>query len=498
MITYFHDFHLGKTPFVLNKPRYYILIVIVLIGLFLRVWQFAEFHAFDYDQDLYSLIVKNILVDQHIRLIGQMTSVDGVFIGPLYYYLLVPFFALFKMDPLSAVIPSTLIGILTIISIYWVFSKLFNEKVGLIGSFIYATSISMAFFDRWIVPTQPTVLWSVWYLYLLFSMLEGNQKAIILVGILLGLIWHIHIAFLPLVLLIPIAILLARKKTFVPKYLFLGSFLFFFLISPLLIFELKHGFGQTRGFLQALSEERSQTSGANRLTMVLGGGSAALSRPFRFNGSFNLIIPTYLVFLSLLLFLIIRRLINKKQSFIVISWILIMLLSQQASKRATSDYYFNSMMILSILLNSLFLYFLSKSRIGLNFLYSILTLFFLINFVILAKMPSLNNGYKVKKNIISYIKKDSIKNKYSCYGINYIAGLGTDGGFRYLSWLYGLNVIQGAEDIPVYNVTIPYIGLSDEIKFGGLGLIPAKQVGKFNEKICRDTSRELKPLPSFY
>ena len=175
-----------------------------------------------------------------------------------------------------------------------------------------------------------------------------------------------------------------------------------------------------------------------------------------------------------------------------------MLFSQQASKRATSDYYFNSMLILSILFISLFLFFLSKSRIGLNFLYSILTLFFLINFVILAKMPSLNNGYKVKKNIISYIKKDSIKNKYSCYGINYIAGLGTDVGFRYLSWLYGLNVIQGAEDIPVYNVTIPYIGLSDEIEFGGLGLIPAKQVGKFNEKICRDTSRELKPLPSFY
>src|SRR3989338_9951008 len=107
------------------SAKWFPLLFIIGVALFFRLYKLKEFYGFAHDQDLYSFVVRDIL-SGHFRLIGQMTSVDGVFIGPLYYYLLVPFFALFKMDPLSAVIPSTLIGILTIISIYWVFSKLFN------------------------------------------------------------------------------------------------------------------------------------------------------------------------------------------------------------------------------------------------------------------------------------------------------------------------------------------------------------------------------------
>lgn len=93
-----------------------ILGVILLIGLVMRVYNFEKSFAFAHDQDLYSWIAKDIVVDKHLRIVGQITSVDGVFIGPLYYYMMAFAYLLFGMDPVSAIVPLTLVGLLTIIS----------------------------------------------------------------------------------------------------------------------------------------------------------------------------------------------------------------------------------------------------------------------------------------------------------------------------------------------------------------------------------------------
>ncbi len=111
------------------------LILILLLALFMRTWELERFYLFEHDNDLYSWIVKDILVDHHIRLIGQETSIHKLFIGPLFYYLLVPFFALSGLSPFSATILTTLTGLLTVISVYFVFSKFFGPAPGLAGAF---------------------------------------------------------------------------------------------------------------------------------------------------------------------------------------------------------------------------------------------------------------------------------------------------------------------------------------------------------------------------
>ena len=74
--------------------KWFPLVLVIGIALFFRLYKLREFYIFEHDQDLYSFIVRDIL-SGHFRLIGQLTSIDGVFIGPLYYYLLAPFYALF-------------------------------------------------------------------------------------------------------------------------------------------------------------------------------------------------------------------------------------------------------------------------------------------------------------------------------------------------------------------------------------------------------------------
>src|SRR3989344_243709 len=129
-------------------------ILILLIGLFFRLYKITNWFEFGHEQDLQSWIVKDIIIDKHPRLINKKTSITGLFIGPLYYYSLILSFLLLKLDPIASFIPVTLFSLATIISVYFVFSKLYGKKVGLIGSFIYSASISITLLDRWAVPTD--------------------------------------------------------------------------------------------------------------------------------------------------------------------------------------------------------------------------------------------------------------------------------------------------------------------------------------------------------
>ncbi len=253
-----------------KKQPTFILGLVVLLGIFFRSYQAVERFDFGHDGDLSSWIVKDILVNHHFRLIGQLTSAPGIFIGPLFYYLLIPFFLLTKMDPIGVSILGILIGVFTIVSYYFVVSKIFNKTAGLLAAFLHAVLNSTVNFDRWIVPTLPTKLWAIWYLYCLFMIRRGNYSVLPLLGILIGLIWHIHIALAPTLLVLPLVIILSKK---LPKKRELVVLLLFTLISslPFLVFETRHNFSQSKNLIRnftanfgsgdTISEEKQITFG---------------------------------------------------------------------------------------------------------------------------------------------------------------------------------------------------------------------------------------------
>ena len=68
-----------------------LLFLVLILGLLTRSYQLRERFGYTHDNDLAGWIVKDIVVDRHLRLIGQLTSSPGIFIGPLFYYLQIPF-----------------------------------------------------------------------------------------------------------------------------------------------------------------------------------------------------------------------------------------------------------------------------------------------------------------------------------------------------------------------------------------------------------------------
>lgn len=484
----------------LDKKKVSLLLItaILLLGFYFRTYKLATYYQFDHDQDLYSWTVKDIVVDHHIRLIGQLTSIEGIFIGPLFYYSMVPFFAIFNMNPLAAYIPVTIISLLTIFSFYFVFKKFYGSTTGLIAAFLYACSLGFAFGDRWVVPTQPTPLWSVWFLYLILSLARGELNKLYLAGILIGLIWEVHVAFLPLLILIPIAIFISGKKSklkqFIPGLIWLLA-----LTIPFWLFEFKHGFLQIHGLINSLKGENDVVVGAARVLKVLQSGSAVILGNMFYRNEWNYL-ARYVPFLIFSAFLIIKKVIPKKDLILFSVWFLLIYLSQYSSRRPISEYYFGNLIAIVLLIYSLTLAQITDRYKQISLVVVILSLYLLGNLALFYRLPGYtDDGYLQKKDLVDFIKKDSQSKGYPCVGVNYIAREGANVGFKYLFWYRGLKVVDSHSPAPAYTIVIPSdLGKHKlDALFGQYGVIvPGKSDFK-DVSVCNDSKWLLIPPYGF-
>lgn len=465
----------------MKKSQFFLIGLILLLALFFRTYQLVERADFGHDADLYSWIVKDIVVNGHLRLVGQETSAPGIFIGPLFYYLLVPFYLLFNMDPVAAHIPITIFGLLTVISYYFVFSKLFNPTVGFIASFLYAVLISSAvWFDRRLAPSTPTNLWTIWYFYTVIMISRGEFWVLPVLGVLIGLIWHLHIALIPPLMAVPLAFLLAKK--FPHRSQIIQFILALFVTSlPLIIFELKHQFQQSISLLQNFTTERVGAKGLYKIQIVLEMIAKNINNlffaPQSLNKTFSIIFPLSL--LASAFWLIKKKLIETKELIPLYVWILSVLLFFSISSSPISEYYFYNIEVIFLGIVNLLLYYLFKSSsLGKVFVIGLLSLVAFKNIYSLITDQPYHKGYIEKKTVVDYIVSDAKDKHFPCFSINYITSPGENIGFRYFFFLKNAHIAVAGRGSPVYSIVIPdeYALKEVEVKFGHIGVITPKEI----------------------
>ena len=79
----------------------WLLITILLIGSFLRLYKISAYMTFLGDEGRDVLVVRNLLVHFDPILIGPGTSVGNMYLGPLYYYFMAPFLLLSGFSPVG-------------------------------------------------------------------------------------------------------------------------------------------------------------------------------------------------------------------------------------------------------------------------------------------------------------------------------------------------------------------------------------------------------------
>jgi len=461
-----------------------ILLFILLVAFFLRLYNFRSLYNFSHDQDLASWIIKDIIENKHLRLIGQETSSSGVFIGALFYYLQIPFYVIGQMDPLYSLFLPIILGVFATYSVYFVVGKIFNLKVALISSFIYGFSSLVVGIDREVAPTMPVMLWSVWYLYSVFLVYKKKQMTgFLLWGLLLGFIWHFNLALLIVIPLIFLPFVFGRRPNL--KAIFMGGLIAIILNIPFILFEYRHNFVQTKSIFLSLTTSKdyveNTATGINKLDRVMQlvtkNSMAIFSRDFFVKPN---IFFYGLVFLFL--YLVFRKKINSFYALLFLFWQISYIFFFSLNSLNVSEYYFNGMNIIWIIIFSLGvseLYLLKKTNKLALFLIFVL---FIYNFWNVVKIQPDKKGYIEKRDLVREIKSDSIKHNYPCVSISYITKPGYDLGYRYLFYLEKMHVNKPISQSPVYTIVFPH-SMVDKIDkaFGSLGLI-YPDYDSYNEK----------------
>lgn len=217
-----------------------LLMLIFIVHLFLRFYEFEYRSPFAWDQVGNAWVAKNMIVNHKWPLLGMVAKQNtGIYIGPIYYYLLTPFYFLTNLDPRASTFFAGFISIVTFWGLFFIIKKIFSFRIALFAAFINTIAMNSIVFDRlqWPVALLPLV--SIAILYTLFKVVSGNSKFMLILATLLGFSFHLHFTavFFPIIVLLSLPFFPRNKKTI--KYIFISIPLFLIWLLPNIIAELQ-------------------------------------------------------------------------------------------------------------------------------------------------------------------------------------------------------------------------------------------------------------------
>jgi len=298
---------LGKA---LKTDRYLqIILSVFIVGTFLRFYRLSAFVTFLADQARDAIVIKRILTLEHFPAIGPVTSIGNVYLGSFYYYFIAPWLLLFKFDPIGPAVGVAVFSSLFILINYIVVKDLFDRKTALLSSILIAFSSTLIDLSRFSWNPNLLPLFSLLTVYFFIIAFEKKKLSYFFIsGAFLSFSIQLH--YLALILL-PAFFVVAIKRLSSPtnrtKKNLLGLFLclagFILFCAPLIIFDLRHQFMNSRNFLSLIVNSSAQ--GQDKISNFLSTGFFLDKFAFSLNDSVTLYIP-FIISLIFSLFLIVK------------------------------------------------------------------------------------------------------------------------------------------------------------------------------------------------
>lgn len=245
-----------------------ILLLILLLGLFLRFLFFPGNVQFAYDQAR-DAFISNGIMQGHFKIVGPPSNFSSYFNhGVLFYYIGGPVYKLAGGNPAGLSLFLRIYNLFGIILIFLISKILFNRSVALISAFLFAISFEQTQYS--IFMSHPTMaVLPVLLTYLGFALLifKNKQYGLILAVLGYGISIQFHIGLLFQgfqFLLIPLIFRRKLPKISIKTYL-LSALCFMTVVSTFIAAEFKYDFRMMNGFiLQAIHSDYS-TSLISRL-----------------------------------------------------------------------------------------------------------------------------------------------------------------------------------------------------------------------------------------
>jgi 4-amino-4-deoxy-L-arabinose transferase-like glycosyltransferase len=329
------------------------LIFILALGAFLRLYKISGYMTFLGDEGRDAIVVRRLLVNFDPILVGPGTSVGNMYLGPVYYYMMAPALFLAKFSPVGPAVQIALLGVATIFFVWYVARQWFGKIAAAVAAIFYAVSPTIILKTRsswnpYIMPFFALLcvygIWRVWKKrQWKWFLLVGISFAVCLQSHYMGLLLAPTIAIFWLISFVESLKLPGVKKSAL-VYSILGILAFIVLMSPLVIFDARHGWGNVAAmqtfFSKATDVSFNPQNAISKITPVTQNVMTRLVA-----GQDELVGKWVLAIISIpsLLFLITRKNLHKYESsgFLVsLVWLAIGLLGLSFYRNEMYDHYF--------------------------------------------------------------------------------------------------------------------------------------------------------------
>lgn len=226
------------------RNEFILVCVAMIVALLVRVYHIDQLAVFLSDQAIDSFAVKDIL-SGHFTLLGPRASVGQFFNGPIVYYLMTPFYLIFRNDPLAGTFFQITLQIMTIPFLYMLSKRFGGMSTGIVSIFLFAFSPLFIEYSRAAFNAYPAVFFTTAILYII-TLMKPHAWMSMAAGILTGMLVQMHY-FLYLYASGYFVYICWQYKSIKRSFMFLIGGLIG--LSPFLIFEARHGLFNTRAIL---------------------------------------------------------------------------------------------------------------------------------------------------------------------------------------------------------------------------------------------------------
>lgn len=228
----------------------FIVLLLIFIGFILiRSLHFVDFLNWSQDQAESGMAALDIWRNKKLTLIGPQISAtfEGrlLFQGPITYYLFLIFLLLGDWDPVKASYLFMLFAGILIFPLFYGLKKLTNKKAAYLIVIIYSFLPYYINYTRFLWNSTLQLTFSIFFIYF-FSLYQKskNLKYFFISSFFLGLLFQFHYQFILVILSFFIYFLFFKKFSVKEWFIFFSGIILGF--SPLIIFELKHQFYNTK------------------------------------------------------------------------------------------------------------------------------------------------------------------------------------------------------------------------------------------------------------
>ncbi|KKR31555.1 MAG: hypothetical protein UT63_C0066G0001, partial [Candidatus Gottesmanbacteria bacterium GW2011_GWC2_39_8] len=240
----------------LRNKYIFLLLLFIPVAFMLRIYFLPSHLFFGPEQGRDFLVIKDIVVNHKFTLIGPKTDIDGIFHGPLFYYLSAIPFLIFHGDPFLVLLFLILFHSLTVFVLYFLSEELFSDKfLSSVSIVLFTFSYGAIVDSRWLSNPPMTIPLSALLYFFLIKFIKGKKYYLIPAGItyaLLGQVEFLNYFFFAFIT--SFSLLIYYRNILRNKLLTVISLVIavFFACINFLFFDLRHDFLISKSLMNLL------------------------------------------------------------------------------------------------------------------------------------------------------------------------------------------------------------------------------------------------------